>query len=133
MTMKPSKIDTSDNAPSATMKPAAIDTSYVSEVKQATGTELHVSPHGTVRSFRGTAAPSATLRDENARVPTALEPSQHSLPTALPSKTGEVMIVDGQPLARWDLGPKNKMRPITFKPNGSFKVLAHKLIGTSFH
>jgi len=124
-------------ASSASSTPQKLNTTFTYDVKAETGSEMQISPHGTVRSFRGTHAPSATMKtlpdSSTAPVPTALEPLQHSLPSAAPAKSGEVMIVDGQPLTRWDMGPQNRMRPITFKPNGSFKVLAHKLVGTSFH
>jgi len=102
----------------------------------AANAELHTSPHGTVRSFRGTMSPSASLKETQGRhdLPTAMVPLQHSLASSAPSKSGEVVIVDSQTLAKWDLGPQNRMRPITFKANSTFKTLQAKLAGgKSFH
>jgi len=108
----------------------AFDTKTVSS---APAKELHTSPHGTIRSFKGGSSPSATIATSG-DVPTATAPLQHSLASTAPSKSGEVLIVDSQPLTKWDLGPQNRMRPITFKPNGSFRTLQAKLAsGKSYH
>jgi len=110
------------------------------DLKPSSVSELQVSPHGTIRSFHKgqSASPSATLRlgKENKLepLPVATAPLQHSLPSGRPVEAGEVIFVDSAPLATWNLGPQNRMRPVTFKPSGSFKALQDqgRLTGLSF-
>jgi len=94
-------------------------------------TQLHVSPHGTVRSIRSQVADGhTTFQSPSARLPlggtlpSGAAPPPISLPESAPLKSGQVSVVDGQPLVVWDLGPINRMRPVNFKANGSFKTLA---------